>query len=196
MSDIDREAEKERLREQLEEEQEQREATQQMSELLLKGATMTNAHCDTCGDPIFRYEGEEFCPTCQQRVSADTGNQSTAAETESADSSDETAPQSTDSPDQQNTPSGGTQTTPASKPTTTQEHSGAAQADSDSHRSVTRPDTQPATDLQEARSSLIHTLTTFANRAAATEDAARAQQLLATAREAAEALAALNRATQ
>jgi uncharacterized Zn finger protein (UPF0148 family) len=39
-----------------------------MSELLLKGATMTNAHCGECGDPIFRYDGEEFCPTCQRPV--------------------------------------------------------------------------------------------------------------------------------
>jgi uncharacterized Zn finger protein (UPF0148 family) len=43
-----------------------------MSELLLKGATMTNRHCDTCGDPIFRYQGQEFCPTCQN-ASVDGG---------------------------------------------------------------------------------------------------------------------------
>jgi len=64
MSDFDKEAERERLREKYESEREDREATQQMSELLLKGATMTNSHCGNCGDPIFRYDGQEFCPSC------------------------------------------------------------------------------------------------------------------------------------
>jgi uncharacterized Zn finger protein (UPF0148 family) len=68
MSDFDKEAERERLREKYEREQEKRESTERMSELLLKGATMTDAHCGNCGDPIFRYDGEEFCPTCQERV--------------------------------------------------------------------------------------------------------------------------------
>ena len=68
MSDFDKEAEREKLREKYGEEDEKREATEQMSELLLKGATMTNAHCTDCGDPIFRYDGQEFCPTCQKPV--------------------------------------------------------------------------------------------------------------------------------
>ncbi len=63
--DFDKEAEREKLREQFEAEQQRREATQQMSELLLKGATMTNKHCDDCGDPVFRHEGQEFCANCQ-----------------------------------------------------------------------------------------------------------------------------------
>ncbi|MDG5778374.1 Sjogren's syndrome/scleroderma autoantigen 1 family protein [Haloarculaceae archaeon H-GB2-1] len=65
MSDFDKEAERERLREKYERDKAKREATEQMSDLLLKGATMTNAHCGECGDPIFRHEGQEFCPTCQ-----------------------------------------------------------------------------------------------------------------------------------
>lgn len=64
MSDFDREAEREQLREQFERDEAKREATERMSELLLKGATMTNRHCDTCGDPIFRHDGRAFCPTC------------------------------------------------------------------------------------------------------------------------------------
>ncbi len=68
MSDFDKEAEREKLREKYEEEEAKREATEQMSELLLKGATMTNAHCSDCGDPIFRYDGQEFCPTCEKPV--------------------------------------------------------------------------------------------------------------------------------
>ena len=71
MSDFDKEAEREKLREKYGEEEEKRKATEQMSELLLKGATMTNAHCTDCGDPIFRYDGQEFCPTCQKPVARD-----------------------------------------------------------------------------------------------------------------------------
>ena len=79
MSDFDKEAERERLREKYEQEQAKREATEKMSELLLQGATMTNAHCSDCGDPIFRYDGQEFCATCEKAVDraedgADGGN--------------------------------------------------------------------------------------------------------------------------
>lgn len=77
MSDFDEEAERERLREQYERDKQQREATEKMSELLLQGATMTNAHCSACGDPIFRYDGQEFCPTCERPVErADDGSES------------------------------------------------------------------------------------------------------------------------
>jgi uncharacterized Zn finger protein (UPF0148 family) len=68
MSDFDEEAERERLREKYEQDREKREATEQMSELLLQGATMTNAHCSECGDPVFRYEGQEFCATCERAI--------------------------------------------------------------------------------------------------------------------------------
>jgi len=73
MSDFDKEAEREKLEEKYERDREKREATEQMSELLLQGATMTNAHCSDCGDPIFRYDGQEFCPTCEKAVDRDTG---------------------------------------------------------------------------------------------------------------------------
>ncbi|WP_340098718.1 Sjogren's syndrome/scleroderma autoantigen 1 family protein [Salinibaculum salinum] len=73
MSDFDKEAERERLREKYEQEQKEREATEKMSELLLQGATMTNAHCSDCGDPIFRYDGQEFCASCEKAVDRDTG---------------------------------------------------------------------------------------------------------------------------
>ena len=65
MSDeFDKEAEREKLRKKFAEDERKREHTQRLSELLLQGATMTNRHCETCGDPIFRHEGHEFCPTC------------------------------------------------------------------------------------------------------------------------------------
>ena len=64
MSDFDKEAEREKLRKKYERDKRDREATQRMSDLLLKGATMTNAHCDTCADPLFRQNGVTFCPSC------------------------------------------------------------------------------------------------------------------------------------
>jgi uncharacterized Zn finger protein (UPF0148 family) len=73
--DFDKEAEREKLREKYERDQQKRQATEQMSELLLKGATMTNAHCSDCGDPIFRYDDQEFCPTCEKPVERDTGDE-------------------------------------------------------------------------------------------------------------------------
>jgi uncharacterized Zn finger protein (UPF0148 family) len=85
MSDFDKEAEREKLREQFAADERERASTQRMSELLLQGATMTNKHCDVHGDPVFRQNGEEFCPTCR------TEGQSTPASAEStgADSSPE-----------------------------------------------------------------------------------------------------------
>ena len=91
MSDFDKEAEREKLREKYGNEEQKREATEQMSELLLKGATMTNAHCTDCGDPIFRYDGQEFCPTCQKPVARDQSDGETAGDDhiEVADPSDD-----------------------------------------------------------------------------------------------------------
>lgn len=66
--DFDKEAEREKLREQFESDREKREATERMSDLLLKGATMTNRHCPECDSPIFRNEDQHFCPTCQRPV--------------------------------------------------------------------------------------------------------------------------------
>jgi len=68
MSEFDKEAERERLREKYERDQQKRETTEKMSELLLQGATMTNAHCSECNAPIFRYDGQEFCPTCEKAI--------------------------------------------------------------------------------------------------------------------------------
>ena len=75
MSDFDAEAERKRLREKYEAEEESRKQTQQMSELLLKGATMTNRHCGECGSPIFQYEGQEFRPNCQHATGPDAGSE-------------------------------------------------------------------------------------------------------------------------
>ena len=91
MSDFDKEAEREKLREKYEEEEERRKTTEQMSELLLKGATMTNAHCSDCGDPIFRYDGQEFCPTCQKPIDRETDDQADADDEQATESGGVTA---------------------------------------------------------------------------------------------------------
>jgi len=98
MSDFDEEAERERLREKYEQEEDDRETTERMSELLLKGATMTNAHCGTCGDPIFRYDGQEFCPTCQEVVTGEDAAEGEAAEDDPAET-DESATDASTGPE-------------------------------------------------------------------------------------------------
>lgn len=104
MSDFDREKEREKLREKYEQDKQKREASERMSELLLQGATMTNRHCPECHSPVFRHEGQEFCPTCQQVVTedgdlvdpadagagADTGADSEAASNASPDTDAQT----------------------------------------------------------------------------------------------------------
>ena len=97
MSDgFDKEAEREKLREKFADDEEERAHTQRMSELLLQGATMTNRHCDDCGDPIFRKDGQEFCPTCHTVDAADAEGADPAAAGESAMSTtDEQSPPKT-----------------------------------------------------------------------------------------------------
>ena len=167
--DFDREAEREKLRRQLEAEEEGRKATQQMSELLLKGATMTNKHCDQCGDPIFRYQGQEFCPTCQQTVSSgsaeagEPGDDGAVAETTNEEAT-EREPQQEQSSE------------PAQRA-----------------RQPSQPQPTVPGDLEEAHASLVRKLTTLAHQAESTDDVGRSRELLAAAKEAAEALSALQR---
>ncbi|ADB62588.1 Sjogrens syndrome scleroderma autoantigen 1 [Haloterrigena turkmenica DSM 5511] len=92
MSDFDKEAEREKLREKYERDQEERQATQRMSDLLLKGATMTNAHCGTCGDPLFQMDGTTFCPSCHGNPDAVEGTQ---LEAQSAEDAADEAPNGT-----------------------------------------------------------------------------------------------------
>ena len=205
---FDKEAEREKLREKYGEE-EDREATRQMSELLLKGATMTNRHCDSCGDPVFRYDGQEFCPTCQGADGAGTGTDAgaggeTAAESDAA--TDDGSPRST---------------TDSGTPQSTTDGESAAPTRSEAGDEPTRRETRgrpepagrtpterPATPApteggsggeregergRDSRASLERTLTRFARAAEASEDPRAAREHLAAAREAAEALAALRR---
>ncbi|WP_158855330.1 Sjogren's syndrome/scleroderma autoantigen 1 family protein [Halorhabdus sp. CUG00001] len=219
MSDFDEEAERERLREQYEQEQRKREATEHMSDLLLKGATMTDAHCDACGDPIFRYDGQEFCPTCQQPVGAEDGAStdeqtdqqaqsavdSTQAETDHPSSTEHSGPEA--QPDAAGQPTG-------QGPADDQRPSAHASTGDRPANSGSEPDPgrvevptvdpttgreqaervseTPAGDLQTARQSLLRTLATFSKQAEATDDPRRARDALEAVSEAADALAALD----
>lgn len=85
MSDFDKEAEREKLRERFEDDDEDQ-MTARMSELLLQGATMTNTHCDTCGNPLFRHNGQTFCPHCDHEETESTAQQDRPEPTEQAPS--------------------------------------------------------------------------------------------------------------
>jgi uncharacterized Zn finger protein (UPF0148 family) len=191
LSGFDEEAERERLREKYEQDQEKRASTQRMSELLLKGATMTNSHCDTCGDPIFRHDGQEFCPTCQaadgnaaeQEATADPDPEPTAAGTE-ADADATPAPEAA-TPDRRASPEPGDDAGDG--------RGRAPAAESDTTLSPP-PSSRPAdAPLDDARASLSRTLLKYARAAEETDDPRRAKELLAAAREAAETLSALER---
>ncbi|MFC6989860.1 Sjogren's syndrome/scleroderma autoantigen 1 family protein [Haloplanus sp. GCM10025708] len=201
MSGFDKEAERERLREKYEKDQEKREATQRMSELLLQGATMTNRHCDQCGDPIFRYEGQEFCPTCQTTTGGE-GEESAAEATQTAQAPET---QANGQAVEAETPTGGERPEPTA---TESAHAGGEPAtESEPERprrgeptpEPTRPPTpqrassEGEASVERARASLVRTLTRFAEAAETADDPRRAKELLGAAREAAETLDAVDR---
>ncbi|WP_418285972.1 Sjogren's syndrome/scleroderma autoantigen 1 family protein [Halorubrum sp. DTA46] len=198
MSDgFDKEAEREKLREKLADDDEKREHTQRMSELLLKGATMTNRHCDDCGDPIFRQDGREFCPTCHTVDAADvpeagagkpTGRDGDAAATPAGgvDGGDLTSV--TDAGDTAEGADAANGVGTADAPGTR-----ASAAQTSSPVTETTPDAAGPRAVDDARESLVRTLTRFASAAEQTDDPRRAREHLRAAREAAEALAALDR---
>ncbi|WP_121820979.1 Sjogren's syndrome/scleroderma autoantigen 1 family protein [Halostella salina] len=204
MSDFDKEAEREKLREQLEEEEESRKHTQQMSELLLKGATMTNAHCDNCGDPIFRYDGQEFCPTCQTGNEAGggaNGQPSAASAEQPTEQSNATDRQSPDPTTADTADDGAAASAETGAPADASVAPGRPSASDGQHTtgSAAAPQNPDPTtagtsvdgDVAAAAEALRATLTKFSRKAAETDDPARAREYLAAAREAAEALDAL-----
>jgi uncharacterized Zn finger protein (UPF0148 family) len=203
MSGFDEEAERQRLREKYEQDQEKRATTQRMSELLLKGATMTNRHCDTCGDPIFRYDGQEFCPTCRAAEGAPTEQETT----EEADTQAETAaPAAGADADVGAETAADTKPAPEAAPNHRTPSSTGGDAPADVNDGRIRDPVEDATtprsprrsspggaSLDDARASLSRTLVRYAQAAEETDDPRRATELLAAAREAAEALSALDR---
>ena len=204
MSDFDREAERERLREQFEKDKRKREQSERMSELLLKGATMTNKHCDRCGDPIFRWNGQEFCPTCQGGPTGEGAQSAQAQQSEqppqSADDgqSAETETQQPERPLGEEEP----QEPPASNPEAAPEPTDPAQPTRPSpemSNQRARPSGRPvssedASAVAAARASLARTLAALSERAEHADDLATTRQYLTAAKEAAEALDAAERA--
>ena len=192
MSEFDKEAEREKLREQLEAEQEDREATQRMSELLLGGATMTGKHCENCASPIFRRNGQEFCPNCNQVV-GETGQQRAS---EAGESSAQEANQAGETVETAGT------SQPQVEPTnsiSTEQPEGTAQRQPETQSVPSAGAGEVAVsasadgDLVDARAALTRKLSQLAAQAEATDDVGRAQELLAATREAAEALASLEK---
>lgn len=180
MSDFDREAEREKLREQFERDKQKRKQSERMSELLLKGATMTNKHCDTCGDPIFRHDGQEFCPTChgpnqQAEQTTDQQDGESAQPTEPAGDPTEAARAASERPEPT------VESTPEEPPTAPEPE-------------VRRPEPRQVAeaaggdDLSAACASLTRSLAALARTAEATDDLSRKREYLAAAKEAAEAL--------
>jgi uncharacterized Zn finger protein (UPF0148 family) len=224
MSDFDKEAEREKLREKFAKDDQKRERTSRMSELLLKGATMTNKHHD-CGSPIFRWQGEEFCPTCQgtpdgegvAEVEADEGEQTADATTVDVESPAESPDQPT--PETANgTPEVADQSPirspePSPDPTPTPDaraQSPAPTPDARAQSPAPTPDaraqspapthsqsttgTKQSGDLATARASLTRTLTSLAQRAESTDDVSKQRDLLAAVEDAAAALEATKHA--
>lgn len=176
MSDFDKEAERERLREKYGQESEEREATQRMSDLLLKGARMTNSHCGTCGDPLFEQNGTTFCPSCHGGPEGVEGR---------LDEPQEEEPE-----------------TPESRPADTEhdpvDREASIRQPPQTERTPRSETERPRTPEQDsvpsgdgAERDLRLALNRFAAAAADTDDPRYAKECLAAAREAAETLAAL-----
>jgi uncharacterized Zn finger protein (UPF0148 family) len=219
MSDFDKEKERERLREKYEHEQQKRESAEKMSELLLQGATMTNSHCSECGDPVFRYDGQEFCATCERPIDrggdeGETGDDATDSTGEASDSPDDADGQNpepetievTSPSDDARVQFGadreaGADDAPADATNQTAETDRAepeTRPEPGTDESETPSSDQPASEsgeatLSGARTSLVRTLSRFSRRAERCEDPQRAREHLAAASEAAEALATLRR---
>lgn len=210
MSDFDREAEREKLREQFAEDEQRRESTERMSELLLQGATMTNKHCDTCGDPIFRYDDQEFCPSCQgdRQEATDQSVDQPALEQQPADSHP-VQPTRSSSDTEQGAPDSGQREEAMRKGRDVEQ----TQQGTDVDRSD-QPAPEPQTpshavgrdeiegtraptgtgNLGEARGALSRTVTRLARQAETSDDLGRTREYLQAATEAAEALAAVKQA--
>lgn len=210
MSDFDKEKEREKLREKYERDQEKREATEEMSELLLKGATMTNAHCSNCGDPIFRYDGQEFCATCQQPVERERPDdedetEGAAGNVEVTTPSDDATvvfggdmPDGTDQEQPADRQSRETHTQAQDQPTTDPgQQPQPTDVPSVDPESTPGPQPQAAaggagSDVATARAALVTTLTRFSQQAQAAQDPQTAREHLKTAKVAAETLGALD----
>ncbi|TQQ80670.1 Sjogren's syndrome/scleroderma autoantigen 1 family protein [Halonotius roseus] len=200
MSDFDKEAEREKLRKKYADDEAKRANTKRMSELLLKGATMTNQHCDECGDPLFSHDGQTFCPTCQAGTQQPADAQQQAdtqqpMDTQQANGAQQPANAAQSPATEPESSATQPQSTPTDTPATNG-HPGASdgrppEPTQQSTQQSTSQSSPPTEGLTTARQSLIGTITRFSQQAAKTDDPRRAKELLAAAREAAETLRAL-----
>lgn len=219
MSDFDKEAERRKLEERFAEEEEKREQTERMSELLLQGATMTDTHCNECGNPLFRYDGQTFCPSCQQTVNETADTEVAPAEAapgnepESTDETGSTDGTANATPDDQQVASGESRTRTTNGRVPSRSGESRSRDDgvspSDSQPSVQGRNTVPSgtndaaraatadgttNDLVAAEASLSRLLRRQSETAEKTDDLGRAREHLAAAREAATALDAVRSA--
>jgi len=182
--EFDKEAEREKLREKLEKDQQKRQETQRMSELLLQGATMTNEHCEHCGDPLFRDGDRTFCPTCHGAGADDAAEAGEQAQQQSSaqrqQPAERQAPQPASAEPARPEPDRGTGAPTEYVNVSDQEPTAEAPTTSE----ATTPADGPRAELQRA-------VTRSARKANEASDPRTAKQWLEAAREAAEALDAL-----
>ncbi len=196
---FDKEAEREKLRKKFAKDDEKREHTKRMSELLLKGATMTNRHCETCGDPIFRHDDREFCPSCSATTNGADGGQAATGVEDPAAVDPQNDPVdgptgSTDANDAHGVPDAGDGGPVETASRDVHPRAGAERSAAPAARPggpVESDRDEVAADIAAARASLARTLSRFAQEAEQTDDPRRARDHLQAAREAAEALRAL-----
>ncbi|SEW16751.1 Sjogren's syndrome/scleroderma autoantigen 1 family protein [Halobacterium jilantaiense] len=212
---FDEEAVREELREKYEDERQDREATARMSDLLLQGATMTNDHCDRCGSPLFRQDGQTFCPNCQHaarqaQTESTQQNQSQQAPNQQAqrqggqdpqtrpEAAEPTARPDEAGADDQHRPPAAGRRTPPSQQDGDQTPDGQRGRDTTETPARTDPSNRDlpehaptATASGPAGDALESTIAALARRAASADDPRTAREYLEAAREAAEALAAL-----
>jgi len=189
--EFDKEAEREKLREKLEKDQQKRQETQRMSELLLQGATMTNEHCEHCGDPLFRDGDRTFCPTCHGAGADDAAEADEQAQQQSSAQRQQPA-------ERQHQPAERQAPQPASaEPARPEPDRGTGAPTeyvnvSDQEPTAEAPTTSEATTPADGpRAELQRAVTRSARKANEASDPRTAKQWLEAAREAAEALDAL-----
>ncbi|AGB17736.1 putative Zn-finger containing protein [Halovivax ruber XH-70] len=212
---IDKEALREELREKYEEDDTEREATQRMSDLLLKGATMTNSHCDTCGDPLFQQNGATFCPSCHggpegveasangaaagdapQNGTPDRRPEPTSQTPNDSGTADEPREPSSVEPERQSFDPQSSPTNPdaVDTPDPSELADPGAGATGGPSTPPRRTSARPADgDATDAATSLRTALERFAHEAATTDDPRYARECLEAANEAAETLETLQR---
>ncbi|QKY21108.1 hypothetical protein B4589_012265 [Halolamina sp. CBA1230] len=199
--EFDKEAEREKLREKLEKDEQKRQETQRMSELLLQGATMTNEHCENCGDPLFRDGEETFCPTCRGSGAGEqpdeAAGQPQQAGQQTTDQPRPDGQQASEEPRQQTpeaTRPAGDRSNGTAEPSNRADVTERVQRAGSAEQSAGRQSSDPAQSAgADPRAELQRAVTRAARKANEATDPRTAKQWLEASKEAAEALEALER---